>query len=156
MVKAIQKLALMVMALCLMAPITSFAGEWKEDSKGWWVQSDDGTYLTNQWYQSPESGLYYYLGADGYMLVNAITPDGYQVDANGVWNPSVTSTQHVTNGQIDTPSTNNNSNNSNNNSSGYYNEDGYWISTDIIDPNDYDPHDIGGATGWHAGEFNAY
>lgn len=85
MVKAIQKLALMVMALCLMAPITSFAGEWQQNNKGWWVQNDDGTYLTNQWYQSPESGLYYYMGADGYMLVNAITPDGYQVDADGVW-----------------------------------------------------------------------
>ena len=72
MVKAIQKLALMVMALCLMAPITSFAGEWKEDSKGWWVQS-------------PESGLYYYLGADGYMLCDTITPDGFYVNADGVW-----------------------------------------------------------------------
>ena len=140
MVKAIQKLALMVMALCLMAPITSFAGEWKEDSKGWWVQSDDGTYLTNQWYQSPESGLYYYLGADGYMLVNAITPDGYQVDANGVWNPSVTSTQHVTNGQIDNGSEN-----------GEKNQTDDYTHVDTgqdIDWSKYDPADMGGSTGY--------
>ena len=83
--KKIQKLALLVMALCLMAPITSLAETWKQDNKGWWVQSDDGTYLTNQWYQSPESGLYYYMGADGYMLYDTITPDGFYVNADGVW-----------------------------------------------------------------------
>ncbi|RHR46055.1 hypothetical protein DWX10_27250 [Clostridium sp. AF18-27] len=83
--KKIQKLALLVMALCLIVPITSLAETWKKDSKGWWVQSDDGTYLTNQWYQSPESGLYYYMGADGYMLYDTITPDGFYVNADGVW-----------------------------------------------------------------------
>lgn len=41
------------------------------------------------------------------------------------------------------------SNNSDNNSSGYY------IEPDT-DWSQYDPHDIGGATGWHAGDFTAY
>lgn len=93
MIKAIQKLALMVMTLCLMAPITSFAGEWQQNNKGWWVQNDDGTYLTNQWYQSPESGLYYYLGADGYMLCDTITPDGFYVNTNGVWEQQTAQSQ---------------------------------------------------------------
>ena len=66
-------------------PMTAYAGMWQQDSTGWKVRQDDGTYLTNQWYQSPESGLFYYLGADGYMMINSTTPDGYQVDANGVW-----------------------------------------------------------------------
>ncbi|NBH35884.1 hypothetical protein D3Z58_20645 [Clostridiaceae bacterium] len=58
---------------------------WKQDSKGWWVERPDGSYLVNEWYQSPESGLWYYMGADGYMLTNTITPDGYTVNADGVW-----------------------------------------------------------------------
>ncbi len=58
---------------------------WAQDSKGWWIQYSDGTYLTNSWYQSPASGLWYYMGADGYMLTNTTTPDGYYVNADGVW-----------------------------------------------------------------------
>lgn len=64
---------------------TEKTATWASDSKGWWIQYSDGTYLTNNWYQSPESGLYYYMGADGYMLTNTITPDGYTVNAEGVW-----------------------------------------------------------------------
>lgn len=60
-------------------------GKWANDSKGWWIQNADGTYLTNAWYQSPESGLWYYMGANGYMLTNTTTPDGYTVNADGVW-----------------------------------------------------------------------
>ncbi|WP_320972469.1 hypothetical protein [Enterocloster bolteae] len=72
-------------------PMTAYASQWIQDSTGWKVQLDDGTYLTNAWYQSPESGLYYYLGADGYMLTSTTTPDGYQVGADGVWiQPTVT------------------------------------------------------------------
>ncbi|WP_320972466.1 hypothetical protein [Enterocloster bolteae] len=82
--KAFKILAVTTLSLTLALPFTTYAGTWQQDSTGWRVQSDDGTYLTNQWYQSPESGLFYYLGADGYMMINATTPDGYQVDANGV------------------------------------------------------------------------
>ena len=31
------------------------------------------------------NGAYYYCGSDGAMLVNTYTPDGFYVDANGVW-----------------------------------------------------------------------
>lgn len=58
---------------------------WASDSKGWWIQYSDGTYLTNAWYQSPESGLWYYMGADGYMLTDTTTPDGHYVNSDGVW-----------------------------------------------------------------------
>lgn len=87
---------------------TVSAASWKQDSKGWWVENADGTYLvntwyqspdsrlwyymgvdgymlTNTWYQSPNSGLWYYMGADGHMLTNTTTPDGYTVGADGVW-----------------------------------------------------------------------
>lgn len=69
-------------------PAASQAGTapaWKQDGKGWWIENPDGSYLTNQWYQSPESGLWYYMGSDGYMLTNTTTPDGYVVNADGVW-----------------------------------------------------------------------
>lgn len=58
---------------------------WKNNETGWWVQCSDGTYLVNRWYQSPASGLWYYMGADGYMLTNTTTPDGYYVNGDGVW-----------------------------------------------------------------------
>lgn len=56
---------------------------WKQDAKGWWVENPNGTYLTNQWFES--NGKWYYMGADGYMLINTTTPDGYTVNADGVW-----------------------------------------------------------------------
>ena len=58
---------------------------WKQDAKGWWVERPDGSYLVNEWFQSPASGLWYYMGADGYMLTNTTTPDGYKVNSDGVW-----------------------------------------------------------------------
>ena len=71
-------------------PMTAYASQWQQDSTGWKVQADDGTYLMNQWYQNTD-GKWYYIGADGYMMVNTVTPDGYQVDNNGVWiQPTVT------------------------------------------------------------------
>lgn len=58
---------------------------WVSDDRGWRVQNADGTYLTNQWYCSPTSGLWYYMGSDSYMLTSTTTPDGYTVNADGVW-----------------------------------------------------------------------
>lgn len=55
---------------------------WKQNAKGWWLENADGTYLTNQWYLY--NGQWYYMGADGYMLTNTTTPDGYWVNADGV------------------------------------------------------------------------
>ncbi|WP_320972467.1 hypothetical protein [Enterocloster bolteae] len=82
--KAFKILAVTTLALTLTLPFTAYAGTWQQDSTGWKVLQDNGTYLTNAWYQS-ESGLFYYIGADGYMMVNAITPDGYQVGEDGAW-----------------------------------------------------------------------
>lgn len=75
-----------VISMAVIPSMVSMAETWKYDIKGWQVENDDHSYLTNQWYQSPSSGLWYYLGADGYMLTNTTTPDGYYVDENGVWN----------------------------------------------------------------------
>ena len=72
-------------AMTMASVMTASAAAWKQDAKGWWVENEDGSYLKNQWYQSPESGLWYYMGADGYMLTSTTTPDGYTVNADGVW-----------------------------------------------------------------------
>ena len=90
------KLSALVLSISLLVPFTSYAGQWVQDNAGWKVQNDDGSYITNSWYQSPESGLFYYLGADSYMMVDTTTPDGYQVGPDGVWiesQPQVTPTQ---------------------------------------------------------------
>ena len=98
-------------------PMTAYASQWQQDSTGWKVQADDGTYLMNQWYQNTD-GKWYYIGADGYMLVNAITPDGYQVGADGVWIQPVQSKpveskpapQPEINNPVQQPEVNNNTN----------------------------------------------
>ena len=74
-----------ILAIMLLSGMSAFAAEWKQDEKGWWVENEDGSYLVNQWYQSPASGLWYYMGSDGYMLTNTTTPDGYYVNAAGEW-----------------------------------------------------------------------
>ena len=43
----------------------------------------DGIMDVNQWKQ--DAGKWFYLGADGAILKNAVTPDGYTVGADGVW-----------------------------------------------------------------------
>ena len=68
---------------------TAFAGEWKQDSIGWWYQNDDGSYPSNtwQWIDGNYDGIAesYFFDANGYCLMNTVTPDGYTVDLNGAW-----------------------------------------------------------------------
>ena len=82
--KVIKILAVITLALTLALPITAYASQWQQDSTGWRVLQDDGIYLTNQWYQNTD-GKWYYIGADGYMLCNTYTPDGYFVGLDGAW-----------------------------------------------------------------------
>ena len=57
---------------------------WEPIDTGWKFKQEDGTYLTNAWRQD-SNGKWYYLNEDGWMLKDTNTPDGYHVDANGVW-----------------------------------------------------------------------
>jgi hypothetical protein len=63
---------------------TAFAGTWRQDSKGWRYQNDDGSWHECGWFKDKD-GNWYYFNQAGYMLTNATTPDGYQVAANGTW-----------------------------------------------------------------------
>lgn len=89
-----------VLALSMSAP--AFAGQWEQDPLGWRWQEDDGSYpasgwkeIQGKWYFFDEHGYMqssqwvenlYYLGADGAMMINARTPDGYWVGPDGKWN----------------------------------------------------------------------
>ena len=99
MTKAAIIMACAVMLTLLGGGMTSFAGEWKTDAKGWWYAKDGG-YAVSEWVE--DGGKWYYIGGDGYMLsnawignyyvgtdgamlVNTTTPDGYRVGADGAW-----------------------------------------------------------------------
>ena len=50
--KRFLKMAAAVTALCAAMGITAYAGQWQQDSTGWWYEEDDGSYP-----QAPGSGL---------------------------------------------------------------------------------------------------
>lgn len=56
---------------------------WQQDATGWWYRNADGSYPANTWKEI--AGKQYYFGADGYMLHDTVTPDGYNVDSTGAW-----------------------------------------------------------------------
>lgn len=58
---------------------------WFADNGKWYYLGPDGTMYASQWLQDGE--WWYYLGADGAMLKDTVTPDGYQVNDYGVWEP---------------------------------------------------------------------
>lgn len=64
----------------------SLATGWYYVGDKWYYSGEDGIMYASAWIPSmTESGVYYYVGADGAMLTNTTTPDGYQVDAEGKW-----------------------------------------------------------------------
>lgn len=64
-------------------PEVIIQGGWQLDEKGWWYLEEDGSYPKEAWKEV--SGVWYYFGEDGYLLVNTVTPDGNKVDENGAW-----------------------------------------------------------------------
>lgn len=61
------------------------AQAWMKGKDGkWYYLKSDGVMATNQWIYGKDK-KWYYVGSDGAMLANTRTPDGYYVDANGVW-----------------------------------------------------------------------
>lgn len=71
--------ATMLLSLSISLPV--FAGEWKQDSVGWWLQNDDGTYPVNSWFQDTDS-TWYYFGSTGYMQTEPITLNGITYNFN--------------------------------------------------------------------------
>lgn len=96
-----KKIKVLITALAI-ATLTTFPAfaDWEQESDGRWrYQNEDGSYSANQWKEI--NGKQYYFGADGYMLANTTTPDGYQVGADGAWideneNSSMNSSGEIT------------------------------------------------------------
>lgn len=80
--KQLATLGLAVMLASNMS-MTAFAGQWQQDTTGWWYQNDDGSYFINGW--NWIDGKCYYFTPEGYCLTNTTTPDGYMVDGSGAW-----------------------------------------------------------------------
>ena len=69
--------------------VPAFAASWQQAGAGWRWQKDDGSYQAGgwQWLDGNQDGVSecYYFDANGYMLSDTITPDGYRVNASGAW-----------------------------------------------------------------------
>ena len=98
--------------------LTAFASGWVRDDHGWRYQNADNSFMYGTWfydegYQSwyyLEADTYmahdkwignYYVGSDGAMLKNTVTPDGYRVGADGAWIPDSYSSPYSGDAVID-------------------------------------------------------
>lgn len=77
----LKKLMLVTCIFMFAFSITSFAGTWSQTGNDWKYQNDNGTFASNTWIT--ENGAEYYLGADGIMLKNTLSPDGYPIGRDG-------------------------------------------------------------------------
>ena len=71
----------------LFGSITAYAGQWRQDTSGWWYQNDNGSYMTGwNWIDGNGDGTAecYYFYDNGYMAANTEV-DGYKLDADGRW-----------------------------------------------------------------------
>lgn len=67
-------------------------GNWVQESNLWRFKLNAGDYAVSSWIESlNEAGAFYYVNESGIMLTSTTTPDGYTVDANGVWRETVVS-----------------------------------------------------------------
>ena len=82
----------MAVALSLFSTTPVFAGQWRQDAKGWWWQSsksdDPADYPTGEWrwIDGNQDGIAecYRFDKDGYILTNT-SIDGSDIDGNGAW-----------------------------------------------------------------------
>lgn len=64
------------LALSCLLTFTSYAGEWKQDAKGWWYQNDNGSYKVNEWFTDPVDGGTYHFDTFGYINTGKSYIDG--------------------------------------------------------------------------------
>ena len=66
-----------------------YAGSWIKNTTGWWYDYGNGTWPSSswQWIDGNNDGVAecYYFDRFGYCMINATTPDGYQVNGSGAW-----------------------------------------------------------------------
>lgn len=78
-----------ILIFTLIFIMTAYAGEWKQDSKGWWWDNGDGTFRKDEWAWIDGDGdgvaECYYFDKEGYLLTDTVTPDGSEVNKDGAW-----------------------------------------------------------------------
>lgn len=83
------KIAMITLALAGLASMSAYAGAWAKNAQGWWYDNGNGTWpaSTWQWLDGNKDGISecYYFDANGNMLSNTTTPDGWQVNEGGAW-----------------------------------------------------------------------
>lgn len=68
------------------ASVIQNMGNWENTDSIWKFRLKEGDYLKYSWIQSTiNENDFYFLSSDGIMLTNTTTPDGYVVDAAGIW-----------------------------------------------------------------------
>ena len=85
----------LIVALGIMAlfATNAYGGTWKtgegQNAGRWWYDYQDGTYAKAGWYWLDGNGdgveECYYFDSEGWLLTNAVTPDGYTVYGDGAW-----------------------------------------------------------------------
>lgn len=63
---------------------TNYIPGWLQTELGWKYVLKDGYFAASTWFQDTD-GKWYYFDMGGYMKADCDTPDGYHLDANGVW-----------------------------------------------------------------------
>ena len=87
----VKKLAMTATAavLTLSMSMITFAGQWRQNSSGWWYDNGNGTWPASSWQWIDGNGdgtaECYYFDQNGYCLMNTTAPGGYTVNASGAW-----------------------------------------------------------------------
>ncbi|MDD3252200.1 MAG: flavodoxin [Lachnospiraceae bacterium] len=96
--KKIMRMFLVVVVMTILSAFTALAAGWTEEQNGtgtgWRYDLGNGQYYAGteaapswQWLDGNQDGVAecYAFDASGWMYANTVTPDGYQVDADGKW-----------------------------------------------------------------------
>ena len=67
-------LTALTIGLTVLSATPVFAGQWKQNAKGYWYQNDDGSYPASAWRSI--DGKWYYFKPDGYMNTGWIKVNG--------------------------------------------------------------------------------
>lgn len=79
---------LAVTCITAMCSFPVYAGQWKQDAKGWWYQNDNGSYKVNEWFNDSSNGSDYHFDTFGYMNTGKTYIDGkwyYFLDDGRLW-----------------------------------------------------------------------
>lgn len=78
-----------VLSVSCFSGSTAFAAGWERNDIGWWYDQGDGSWPEEEWMwiDGNQDGIAecYYFETNGYCLLETVTPDGYQVNADGDW-----------------------------------------------------------------------